>query len=106
MKSKKSNTQPDNLVQSLVSRLEKLEAKVAELGGLVEKLTSRAPAAKAQEGIAPHLLAVIAAALDTVIKAPHLVHSVRELTPDESAFDSLNWSIEGRRQIFSSHRIR
>jgi len=102
---------PSELVQTLVSRLEKLEAKVAELGGLLEKITRPAPApapvaAKAPGEITPQLLAVIAAAIDTVIKVPHLIHSIREVDSGLPTFDPRGWSTEGRRQIFSSHRPR
>jgi hypothetical protein len=110
---KNSEKESTDLVQALVSRLEKLEAKVAELGGFVEQLTRKAPApaaapqaAKAPGEITPQLLAVIAAAIDTVIKVPHLIHSIHELKPGKSPFDAHDWSVEGRRQIFSSHRVR
>ena len=93
---------------ALVSRLEELEAKVAELSGLVAQLTQKAAPqpAKVAGGIAPQLLAVIAAAIDTVIKVPHLIHSVQEVGTGKSTFDSHDWSVEGRRQIFSSHHVR
>jgi hypothetical protein len=111
-----SKTESSDLVQSLLGRLEKLEAKVADLGGLVEQLTRKAPAAapatapaaasRAPGEITPHLLAVIAAAIDTVIKVPHLIRSIREVEAGQSKFDTRDWSVEGRRQIFSSHRPR
>jgi len=108
---KHSENEPSDLVQSLVGRLEKLEAKVAELGGLIEQLTRKAPApapvaAKAPGELTPQLLAVIAAAIDTVIKVPHLIHSIREVESGRPTFDPRGWSVEGRRQIFSSHRPR
>ncbi|MFP4203085.1 MAG: OadG family protein [Opitutales bacterium] len=64
---------------------------------------TEAPAADAGgEGIDvkdPEVLAVIAAAVHTVFaERPHRVVTVR--TP------SLGWAEEGRRQIFSSHRLR
>ena len=47
----------------------------------------------------PALLAVVAAAVHTVIgDRPHRVVSVRSAGP--------GWAQEGRRQIFSSHRVR
>lgn len=110
-----SEKEPSALVQALVSRLEKLEAKVSELGGVIDQLTRKAPApvstpapgaAKAPGEITPQLLAVIAAAIDTVIKVPHLIHSIHEIETGKSSFDAHDWSVEGRRQIFSSHRIR
>lgn len=44
------------------------------------------------------LLAVIAAAADSVVRAPVRVVSIRTTSTD--------WSREGRRQIFGSHRVR
>ena len=109
---KNSKQESSDLVQTLVSRLEKLEAKVAELGRLIDQFTRKAapaPAsspAKAPGEITPQLLAVIAAAIDTVIKVPHLIHSIHEIDSEKASFDALGWSVEGRRQIFSSHYVR
>jgi len=110
---KNSEKDPSDPVQALVSRLEKLEAKVAELGGVIDQLTRKVPvstpapqAAKTPGEIPPQLLAVIAAAIDTVIKVPHLIHSIHEIESGKLVFDAHDWSVEGRRQIFSSHRIR
>jgi len=105
---KNSENEPSN--QALVSRLEQLEAKVAELSQLIAKMTQKtpasAPAPVAAGGISPQLLAVIAAAIDTVIKVPHLIHSIHEVDSKKSHFNAHDWSVEGRRQIFSSHHIR
>ena len=106
-----SEKAPSDLVQSLVARLEKLESKVAELSGLIEQMTRKAqapaPTSPTTRGeIAPQLLAVIAAAIDTVIKVPHLIHSIHEVESGHPTFDPRGWSVEGRRQIFSSHRPR
>ncbi|WPJ96666.1 OadG family transporter subunit [Coraliomargarita algicola] len=66
--------------------------------------TTSAPAAapaavEADDSEDPALLAVIAAAVHTVIgDRPHRVVSVRSTGP--------GWAQEGRRQIFSSHRVR
>ena len=104
---KNTNDPTSELVQALVSRLEKLEAKLAEMGGLLEKISRKvANVSTLPPGITPQLMAVITAALDTVIKEPHLIHSIRELGSEESSRSVLNWSVEGRRQIFSSHHIR
>lgn len=74
-------------------------------GGSVRAATPRttgtvpAPDAPAQDEDDPVLLAVIAAAVHTVIgDRPHRVVSVRSTGP--------GWAQEGRRQIFSSHRVR
>jgi hypothetical protein len=103
-----SNNGPSDLVQALVSRLEKLEAKVSEMGGLIEQLARNVSTAAGSPagGLGPQLLAVITAAIDTVVKEPHLIHSIRELGADDSVRTALDWSVEGRRQIFSSHHIR
>ena len=59
---------------------------------------SIAPAVEG-EGEDPAILAVVAAAVHTVIgDRPHRVVSVRSAGP--------GWAQEGRRQIFSSHRVR
>jgi len=58
-----------------------------------------AQGAAASEGDDPALMAVVAAAVHTVIgDRPHRVVSVRSSGP--------GWAQEGRRQIFSSHRVR
>ncbi len=55
--------------------------------------------APAGEGIDPKVLAAVAAAIRyTVGKRPHRVLAVRASTA--------GWAQEGRRQIFSSHRLR
>ena len=110
---KNSKQESSDLVQALVSRVEMLETKVSELAGLIDQFTRKAsspvsaPApAKAPGELTPQLLAVIAAAIDTVIKVPHLIHSIHEIGSDQPAFDARDWSVEGRRQIFSSHSVR
>jgi Oxaloacetate decarboxylase, gamma chain. len=63
--------------------------------------SSAAPAGagEADEADDPAITAVIAAAIHTVIgDRPHRVVSVRSSGP--------GWAQEGRRQIFSSHRVR
>lgn len=102
------NSEKEKSDPILVSRLEQLEAKVAELSDLVAKLTQKAapPTVTVAGGISPQLLAVIAAAIDTVIKVPHLIHSIHEVDSTKSQFDAHDWSVEGRRQIFSSHHVR
>ena len=57
-------------------------------------------------GIDPELIAVIAAATATVVKEPHRIVAVG--VPKAQNVESLMqvWSWEGRRQIYSSHRVR
>lgn len=51
--------------------------------------------------IQPQVLAVIAAAVHSIIRGrPHRVASVLEVR------DALDWAREGRRMIFASHRTR
>jgi Na+-transporting methylmalonyl-CoA/oxaloacetate decarboxylase gamma subunit len=52
------------------------------------------------EETAPELIAVIAAAVATVIKQPHRINRIAAGSP------SRDWASEGRREIFGSHRIR
>lgn len=54
---------------------------------------------KSPEDNDPRLVAVIAAAVHTVIRQPHRVVAIRALRHDE-------WAREGRRQIFDSHKLR
>lgn len=58
-----------------------------------------APAAQ-EEGISPAVLAVIAAAVHSTLGARARVRSVEVSRPDAM------WAVEGRRQIFSSRRVR
>jgi len=77
-------------------------AKAAEAAqkAIEASLKSPSPAsAAADDGEDPALLAVVAAAVHTVIgDRAHRVVSVRTAGP--------GWAQEGRRQIFSSHRVR
>jgi hypothetical protein len=55
-------------------------------------------------GLPPEILAVIAAAIASVIDEPFRITGVSERRSD-GGLVSL-WSIEGRREIFSSHHFR
>jgi hypothetical protein len=68
--------------------------------------TAPSPPASAREPgaghLAPELMAVIAAAVHVASE-----HPVRIVAVDEAKHaPSATWSLEGRRQIFSSHRVR
>ena len=53
------------------------------------------------------LLAVITAAVHAAIETPAKVLSIREVNPGQSpAAARMAWALEGRRQIFSSHKLR
>lgn len=59
------------------------------------------------EGTSPETLAVIAAAIAATIGGPARIASVRAITAAPSVEMLMQqWSIEGRRQIYSSHQIR
>ncbi len=71
----------------------------AQSGKPLGQSTQAATDSTEGEGDDPAILAVIAAAVHTVIgDRPHRVVSVRTAGP--------GWAQEGRRQIFSSHRVR
>ncbi len=69
-----------------------------------------APVADASGGrVPPEILAVIAAAVDTVLQGRGRILSIHEHPhSDHTHLDPklLAWSMEGRRQIFSSHQVR
>jgi hypothetical protein len=52
-------------------------------------------------GIPPETVAAISAAIHTTLRAHHRILSVGEVNPQRQA-----WSAEGRRQVFSSHKVR
>lgn len=55
-------------------------------------------------GLAPEIIAVIAAALEAVIDTPFRITTISERRADGTLVSL--WSIEGRRAIFSSHHLR
>ena len=66
------------------------------------------PAVVAGDEITPEIVAVVAAAVHALIQEPHRILSISQagdragqLTQEIQA-----WSMEGRRQIFQSHRVR
>ena len=58
--------------------------------------------------LTPDVFAAIAAALHVVIKERHRIVSIYEMQPmsEGANLNLMSWSVEGRRQIFSSHRTR
>jgi len=64
------------------------------------------PAAESDAGIAPEILLVLAAATAAVLRNEHRILAVSVSTVVSSAQPMLLWSQEGRRQIYSSHRLR
>jgi len=55
-------------------------------------------------GLAPEIIAAIAAAIDAVIDTPFRITTISERRADGTLVSL--WSIEGRRAIFSSHNLR
>ena len=57
--------------------------------------------ASPSDTVAPQIVAAISAAIHTTLRARHRIISVGEICPNRQA-----WSAEGRRQVFSSHKVR
>jgi len=51
--------------------------------------------------VAPEVVAAISAAIHTTLKGNHRIISVGQICASRQA-----WSAEGRRQVFSSHKVR
>lgn len=74
------------------------EQKTAETGETASESAAPQPS-PATSGIDPKVLAAISAAIRYAVgKRPHRVLAIRTSSP--------GWAQEGRRQIFSSHRLR
>ena len=53
------------------------------------------------------LISVIAAAVHAAIQSPHKILSIRQVNTTNSIQASLlSWSLEGRRHLLSSHKLR
>jgi len=60
---------------------------------------------KVATGVAPQIAAVIAAAVSVVLDQPYRLVAVQQVTAP--VVPHLNvWAVEGRTQIFMSHRVR
>ena len=75
-------------------------------------VASRAPASipalRASNDISPEIMAVIAASIATVLQGQkYKVHNVRLAAMKAPNIEHLmtEWSMEGRRQVYSSHQI-
>jgi hypothetical protein len=103
-------------VQSLANVLKKFEdfkitelpssAPVAQPQVTAAPAASAIPAAASSNDIPNEIVAVIAAAVDTVMNGPHRILSITPTAGDGFSQSSTAWSAEGRRQIFQSHRVR
>jgi sodium pump decarboxylase gamma subunit len=69
---------------------------------------SAAPAqSDSSASVPPEIFAAIAAAVDTLLDEPFGILSVREeVQPPPFDYKLMAWSVEGRRQIFTSHKLR
>ena len=56
---------------------------------------------KTNDSVPPQIVAAISAAIHTTLRARYRIVSVGEICPHRQA-----WSAEGRRQVFSSHKVR
>jgi len=72
------------------------------------RAASVAPAVATPLGITPEIAAVITAAVHTTLGASARVTSVMLTGPKPVSVENLmlTWSLEGRRQIYSSHKVR
>jgi Na+-transporting methylmalonyl-CoA/oxaloacetate decarboxylase gamma subunit len=82
--------------------------KLSRLHRRIEVLETTAPFPKqtaepaAKNGtIPPETVAAISAAIHTTLRGRHRILSVGEINVQRQA-----WSLEGRRQVFSSHKVR
>ena len=64
---------------------------------------ARPPAAADEAAIPPEVVAVIAAAIHASVDTPHRIVAVQ--LADQGAGHTA-WSVEGRREIYRSHRVR
>jgi Na+-transporting methylmalonyl-CoA/oxaloacetate decarboxylase gamma subunit len=79
--------------------------KKTELGGGVNTHTS--PAEDPHDGISATTLALIAAAVQTTVNGPYRILGVEHRHSNHEAEHQVStWSVEGRRTIFSSHKVR
>ena len=62
-------------------------------------------AQKIATAVSPRIAAVIAAAVSVVLDRPHRVVSVQQVTVPVAPHLNV-WAVEGRTQIFMSHKVR
>jgi hypothetical protein len=71
-----------------------------------EQPAAAAPAAPAEAGPPPEVFVVIAAAVAATLGRNARITAVHAAPPAASAAVMPQWSLEGRRQIYSSHQVR
>ena len=96
------------------SRAEEVQAALRQAGTCLESarqihelgLAPKSAAAphKVTTGVAPEIVAVIAAAVAIVFDRPYRLVSVHQVAPPVPYLNV--WALEGRTQIFQSHKIR
>lgn len=65
------------------------------------------PAEEANDGISATTLALIAAAVQATINGPYRIVDIEHRHSNRNQERQVsNWSVEGRRSIFSSHQVR
>lgn len=69
-----------------------------------EPLELPKPVLLAEPAIEPKILAVIAATVSQIVPEPHRLIAVKKAPSVESLMQQ--WSMEGRRAIYSSHKFR
>jgi hypothetical protein len=75
--------------------------------GKVEEVIVRPVAPPTAPGaIEPQVVAVIAAATATALEEPHRIVQILPAHPPSVESLMQHWSLEGRRAIYSSHRVR
>jgi hypothetical protein len=83
--------------------------RVLDLGARIDALEQRSPSPprepqkqdSAPEIIRPEIAAVIAAAVHLALGPDHRIVEIAPVSVDQTP-----WSMEGRRQIFESHKVR
>ena len=94
------------LVLALVAQI--LVRVFLPLPGTADRTSQPEPDKPVVDDVPPEILPVIACAVHAVLAGrPHKIHSIAPSAGTEYVGISQQaWSVEGRRQIFQSHRIR
>jgi len=93
-----------SVVAVVMVRLERKSAIPVSEGETLAAAPPPAPSAPVDlhpDGVPPEVRAAIAAAVLFTLKTPHRILEVHRSNPMLQA-----WSVEGRRSIFQSHRVR
>jgi hypothetical protein len=88
-------------LSGLNSRLTQIESDGENASGRTSGTTPVRHNAMPSGVVPPEVVAIISAAIHTTLKGRHRIISVGQICPNRQA-----WSAEGRRQVFSSHKVR